>query len=143
MEQRSDGRKPMKKRKPIRRKNRKGRRRLAGFVALLLMIGVVAVLSMTVLFQTKVIVVEGETRYAKEDILRASGLKIGDNLFMQNREEAEQNLPVTLPYLRAAKVKIHLPDQLTIRVEETVPVVAFKTRSGIVLVDDTNKVLDV
>lgn len=144
MEQReSSGRKPMKRRKPIRRKSRRRRRIVTAFLALLGMGGVMVTLSMTVLFQTKFIEVSGETRYSAEDIIRLSGLKTEENLFMQDRETAEKNLPVELPYLKEVTVKIQLPDQLTIAVEETVPTVALKTPRGIVLADAQNKALEV
>lgn len=101
-----------------------------------------AVLSLTVLFQVDTIAVSGETRYSQEEIIEASGLKTGDNLFLSDTATAEAALPHKLPYLQSVKVSRSFPAQLNIEVQEATVAGAISQQSGYLLISPQGKALE-
>ena len=77
--------KPVKRRPPLSAAERRRRRRRRMFFfyifLFLAVIGTAVTLSLTVLFRVERIEVQGESRYSAEQIVQASGLETGGNLF--------------------------------------------------------------
>ena len=64
--------------------------------------------------------VTGTERYTEKDVIEASGIQLGDNLFLLNKYEAARSIAEQLPYIDIEDIRIRreLPDTLLIDVAE-------------------------
>ena len=85
-------------------------------VAVVLMLGLT--LSLTVFFKTEQFKVTGDTQYSSEEIINASGIALGENIFLADKETASQNIVNAFPYVAGADVSFSLPDTITIKIAE-------------------------
>jgi len=98
------------------------------FVKLLLfmgVLGVVALLSATVLFPVRDCRAEGRTSYTEEQFADALGL--GEeklNLFTANKAALTERIHAALPYARVVKIARRLPGTLVLTVEARAPALA-------------------
>ena len=99
----------------------------------LVVIGTALTLSLTVLFRVETIEVKGESRYSAEEILKASGLETGGNLFLADIDSASDAVEKKLPYIGKAEIRRVLPSSLEIEVSK-------EQVAGVVL-DDTQYIL--
>lgn len=103
-----------------RRKAKKAKRRKAAlkrFLVLLCVVAVItlAVLSLTVFFPIGKITVDSkDCIYTSEEIIKASGIKKGENLWMSGLD-AEENIPIKLPFIANAEVKRKFPSSIVIK----------------------------
>lgn len=85
-------------------------------------VGVVVVLgitlSLTVFFKTARFEVNGKTRYDKQDIINACGIKEGENIFIADKKRASENIVNAFPYIAQADVSFGFPDRIVIDVTE-------------------------
>ena len=103
-----------------RRRNR-NRHRRGRFGFLYKMLSVLAICgaiiaALTLFFRVDSIVITGEERYSEQEIVDATGLRIGDNLFLLNKYAIAEDLLKKLPYITAVRINRELPDTLTIDV---------------------------
>ena len=63
---------------------------------------------------------EEAERYTEKDVIEASGIQLGDNLFLLNKYEAARSIAEQLPYIDIEDIRIRreLPDTLLIDVAE-------------------------
>lgn len=87
-------------------------------LAVLMMLGIGIGLSLTVFFNIAAITVEGESRYTEKEIIAASKVEIGDNLFRLTPSRVERAVIKQFPYIESAAIKRVLPDGLIIKVRE-------------------------
>ncbi len=108
----------------------------------LLVIGVAILLCFTVLFKLETVSVSGSSRYSAEEIIKASGLVKGENLFRQDLDKASSQVEETLPYIGEAQVSRKLPAEIVITVSEAqiAGVVEFEGQK--ILLDAKGKVLE-
>lgn len=102
------------------RKRKRGRRRF-GLLFKVLCAGALvaaATLGATVFFQVETIGVVGNNRYTAEEIIAASGVEIGDNLFQMNKNQISQRILQQLPYIGEVSPQRSLPSTLTLQVKE-------------------------
>lgn len=74
---------------------------------------------MSVFFKITKIEVSGNSLYSAEEIIAASGIEEGDNLFFINRISAGSRVVVKLPYVDSVKISRGLPNLITIEVTES------------------------
>lgn len=98
-------------------------------------------LSMSVFFKVTVIEVEGNSLYSAEEIIEASGVESGDNLFFVNRFTAGSRIISRLPYVDNVMVDRGLPNRVTIRVEESCAIAYIRVEGEAWLLDQNGKVL--
>lgn len=125
------------------RRRRRRRRNIVFYTALfLLVIGVAILLCFTVLFKLETVSVSGSSRYSAEEIIKASGLVKGENLFRQDLDKASSQVEETLPYIGEAQVSRKLPAEIVITVSEAqiAGVVEFEGQK--ILLDAKGKVLE-
>ncbi len=125
------------------RRRRRRRRNIVFYTALfLLVIGVAILLCFTVLFKLEMVSVSGSSRYSAEEIIKASGLVKGENLFRQDLDKASSRVEETLPYIGEAQVSRKLPAEIVITVSEAqiAGVVEFEGQK--ILLDAKGKVLE-
>ena len=100
------------------------RRRRKGRYAFLLKIfsfavGVIALIAaLTMFFKMEQIVITGNDRYSQEEVLLASGLKVGDNLYLMNKFAVKERIFSALPYVETVAIHRQLPDTLVIELKE-------------------------
>lgn len=102
------------------RKRKRGRRRFGLLFKLLCGAALVAAatLGATVFFQVETIAVVGNSRYTAQEVIDASGVQIGDNLFQMNKNQISQRILQQLPYVGEVSPQRGLPSTLTIQVTE-------------------------
>ena len=108
------------KKAAIRKKKRRRRRRLTAlFVFLLASAVTLYILSLTVFFKIDGITVENNVLYSEGEIISASQVKPGDNLFALNSSKIEDRITKTLPFVQEVKLKKQLPSKLSLIIAET------------------------
>jgi cell division protein FtsQ len=88
---------------------------LVSFLAVV--VGIIFVLS--VLLRVNEIRVEGNEHYTPQEIINATGLETGDNIFFFDKFSTISRAYTKLPYLEEVTVERRLPGTLTIRVVES------------------------
>lgn len=92
-------------------------------------------LAMSVFFVVTDIEVEGNARYTDDEIILASGLEKGENLFFINRYDAASRIFNKLPYVNDVMVARELPSRVVISVTES-------SAMGYVTLEDQYWVID-
>lgn len=120
------------------RHNRKRKRRRGRFgvlFKLLCLAALVAALTFgaTVFFQVENIAVTGNSRYTQEEIIAASGVQVGDNLFRMSKKQISEQILHQLPYVESVSILRGLPSTITFQVTEwdaVAQVEVYGTQSG-------------
>lgn len=126
-----------------RRRYRRKRRfgflyKLLAFFALL----VALVMGATVFFRVEEIVVTGNVRYTRQEVMDASGVLLGDNLFGMNKFDTARQIRRELPYVEAVNIRRGWPDALVITVTECLPAARVAGEDGEWLISRSGKVLE-
>ena len=77
------------------------------------------IFGMSVFFRVSKVEVTGNSLYTEEEIVAASGIESGDNLFFINRFSAAGRILVRLPYVEDATVTRLLPNKVVIDISES------------------------
>lgn len=99
-------------------RRRPGRAKLYGpaaFLALCLAL----VFAMSIFFRVSRIEVRGNAYYSSDEIISASGIEEGDNLFFINQFSVMSRLFSRLPYVESASVTRYLPNRVIIDISES------------------------
>ena len=100
--------------------NRRPRRRSSFSGPLMFAVAIVAaIFVMSVFFRVSDIQVKGNIHYTPEEIIRASAIEEGDNLFFFDRIAAISRALSKLPYIEDIAVERRLPNKVIITVEES------------------------
>lgn len=129
--------------KKKRKKQRHGSYILYYFLCGIVAVAVVAVLSVTVLFNIKRYEVIGDTQYTDEEIIAAAGIELGENLLRIDIDEAENNIISKLVYIDDAKIGRGFPDKLVITAEPAVPLANFYISGKYYLISEAGRVLEI
>lgn len=126
-----------------RRRYRRKRRfgflyKLLALIALL----VALVMGATVFFRVEEIVVAGNVRYDQQEIVDASGVLRGDNLFGMNKFDTARQIRQKLPYVEGVNIRRGFPDTLIITVTECLPAARVTGEDGEWLISRSGKVLE-
>ena len=113
------------------------------FATLCIAVGIV--MSFTVFFRIDLIKVssnEATSRYAEDDIIRTSGITLGDNLFRLDGKEIKERLLKTYPYIEEVSFKRMLPSIMEIKLTMSEPFAAIDIGEWNLVVDKNGRVLD-
>ena len=130
-----------------RRTNKRKRRNrgrfgfLYKFVSFLLIV-VVVVAGCVVFFRVEEVAVAGQSQYSAGEIVAASGIGTGDNLFALNKYQAARNIYTALPYVDGVSIRRTLPNGLLITVTECVPALLIQGPTSWWVVDGKGKILE-
>ena len=99
---------------------RRNRGRFGPLFKLLCAVAVIVALTVgaTVFFRVETVTVTGNQRYTQEEIVAASGIQLGDNLYSLNKVRIDRNLRTTLPYIGNLTINRALPSTIVITVTE-------------------------
>lgn len=128
-----------------RNSNRRHRRGRFGFLYKLLSILAICaaiIMALTLFFRVDTVEISGEERYSEAQILKASGIKTGDNLFLLNKFNVANQLLKELPYIEEVRINRKLPDTLTIQVAECSQVMAVVQDGTAWLISPSGKIVD-
>ncbi len=106
------------RRRGVHRKRFGGWSLIRKFVSLALVTAAV-VMALILFFRIGTIRVEGVEHYSEQEILQASGLELGDNLYLMNKDRVSERVYSTLPYIRKVRIYRELPSTLVIEVQES------------------------
>lgn len=121
----------------------RNRKILAGFIALVLIAGIGAALSMTVLFNISSIkVTKKGSYYSEQEIISASGLDIGKNMIRTDFDSAAARIETMLPYVLEADIQKNFSGAVTITVKDNKAAMIFAVKNGFALADADGKVLE-
>lgn len=124
-----------------RRKNR-GRfgflYKLFSFVIILMVVAAGCV----VFFRVSDLVVSGESKYTREEIITASGIEIGDNLFLISRLGTARQILSKLPYVDEVSIRRALPDGVVLTVTECTPAALIEGNGSWWVIDSKGKILE-
>ena len=125
------------------KKRRKKRRKLVFYTLLtIFMVLIITVLSLTVFFNINKFTVEGNSHYSADEIISASGLETGQNMFRLNKFEIIESLKASLPYLSEVTIRRALPSCIQITVTESQPFAYLNSAGTFYIVDENLKILE-
>lgn len=141
--QREEDERLAEKRDERKARQRRAKKRQRVFVTVFLIVlfaAILIVVSRTPLFEIRTVSVEGNECVATEDILSASGLSKGDNIFDRLSAKSEEAIR-HLPYISTVSVKKKLPATVVIRVTEEREYAAVVFPERTVLIDRNGKTI--
>ncbi|MBR2934980.1 MAG: FtsQ-type POTRA domain-containing protein [Oscillospiraceae bacterium] len=129
------------------RHNRRRYKRRARFGFLYKLLAVIAMLAAvvmgaTVFFRVEEMVVTGNQRYTAAQIIDATGIVQGDNLFGMNKFETARQIRRQLPYVEGVNIRRGWPDTLIITVTECEAAARVTGEKGQWLISRSGKVLE-
>lgn len=135
--------KKKKQKQPLTPKQR--RRRHALTYALIFTVAVVIglILSLTVLFKTEKINIEGNSLYEEDKIILLSGVQMEQNIFIAKFGSTPEKISDSLPYIEEAWVDFKIPDTITITVKNATPAYMVVSNNKYYVISDKGKILSV
>ena len=111
-----------------KRNKRRRKGRFAAFYRVLCFVLIVAALAAAaaVFFKAEHLEVSGNSRYSDQDVIRASGIEQGSNLYAINKYKVAGQITSALPYVESVKIYRRLPDTLCMEVEECSDLLAIR-----------------
>lgn len=102
------------------RTRRRGRSRFGFLLKVLCVLTLLVALTVgaTVFFRVEQVVVSGNSRYTQEDVVAATGIQLGDNLYRMNKYQINQEVRQALPYVNELNIVRKLPNTVLITVTE-------------------------
>lgn len=111
-------------------------------IVLLLLLSVGIALSLTVFFPIETIEVSGNTRYAEGELIEASGVAVGNNIFCFRAKSAGERVAEAFPYVEKAKVTRIFPHTVSISITEAEADTAIETEDGYLLLSRRGRILE-
>lgn len=130
------------KKKPLNKRQRKLQNVLLAIGIALGVLVVGLVLSLTVLFRCEKIVVEGVTRYDENEIISASTLDYGQNIFLADKATASEMIEAKYPYIEEAEIRMSIPNTLKITVTEASPEYYIQDGTRYYIISKDSKLLE-
>jgi cell division protein FtsQ len=130
-----------------RRKRRNNRRRRGSFSFLYKMLSIIlicgAILAALVyFFKVDKVEITGNSRYSTEEVLSASGVTEGQNLFLLNKYHVAEEIFGKLSYVESVQINRRLPDTICIAVTECTSVAAVQQEGSTYLISGTGKIVE-
>lgn len=99
---------------------RRERGRLSRLIQLLFALALLAAVTVgaTVFFRVEQVLVTGNHRYTQEEIVAATGISPGDNLFHMNKFAIQERMLEEMPYLEHILIRRSLPSTIEVTVSE-------------------------
>ena len=129
------------------RRNNRRRRRRGRFAFLYQLLSVCLILAAilagcVVFFKVEEVAVSGQSKYTAEEIIQASGIERGDNLFLLNKVRVYRRILNSLPYVDQVSLRRGLPDTVVITVSECVPAFCLEWEGSWWILDGKGKLLE-
>ncbi|WP_270646543.1 cell division protein FtsQ/DivIB [Paeniclostridium hominis] len=102
-------------RKSRYRINKRGKITIYSFILLIILLIYICISSS--IFDLKEVTLKGNDKIVRDDIIKISSIKIGNNLFQYNINEIKKNI-LKNPYINYVKVSRKIPNKLIIEIKE-------------------------
>lgn len=109
--------------------------------AVVLVIGII--LSLTVLFKTEKIEVEGNNFYSDEQVISFANVALQNNIFVGKITATPDKIVEKLPYVESARVDFVVPDTIKITIKDAVPSYVIINEGKFLLISSKGRILDV
>ena len=128
----------------MRRSHRRRRGRFAFLLKVFAFIVAAAAMlwAVALFFRMDHIAVSGNERYSEAEVLAASGLQTGGNLYFLNKFDVKEAIFEQLPYVETIRINRKLPDTLLIEVSECKAAAGVQSETGLWLISDRGKLLE-
>ncbi|MGE4353716.1 MAG: cell division protein FtsQ/DivIB [Oscillospiraceae bacterium] len=124
-------------------KPRGQRRKRKGYAPLsFILVCAAVILCVSFLFRVKTIEVIGSTVYPDEEIILASGIQEGDNLFFINRSSAASRIISKLPAVDNAVVDRVMPNRIRITIKESASIAYIDIQGDLWSLDHSMRFLE-
>ena len=130
------------RKKPLTPKQIKRRRIILYSSIFLIVLIIGTILSLTVLFKTENIVVEGDDYYYDDQVIAFSGVELQQNIFIAAMGSTPESISENLPYVESAVVNFTIPDTITIKIVDAVPSYVIKNGDSYLLISSKGRILD-
>ena len=100
------------------------------------------ILSLTVLFKSEQITVDGNARYSTEDIAKASKIELGENIFLTDKKTPSKLIVDNFPYVESADVGFVIPNTISINIKEAQPSYAVRYNDVYYLISTKGRILE-
>lgn len=132
-----------KKAQEIKRKKIERNLKIAKYTFLSLCILAIIIFAMTSpLFNIKQIIVEGNEKITKDEIISLSQINIEENTYKTNMKKAQKNI-LENPYIKNVEIKRSLPSKVIIKVEERKATFMLEYGNGYVYVNNQGYILEI
>lgn len=132
----------MARRSRYNRRRRQGRFSFLYKILIFVMICAAIAVALALFFKVETITVTGNSRYTRQQITEAGGIRIGDNMFFLNKYRAADAITSSLPYVETVQISRSLPSTLTITVRECTAPAAVQQEGKLWLLSGDGKVVD-
>ena len=99
-------------------------------------------LALSVFFRVSKITVDGNSFYTEEQIIQASGIEDGDNMFFVNRFSAASRIFAKLPYVQKVTISRKLPNHVIIEIAESQELAYVVSGDTYWAIDSNGKVME-
>jgi len=103
---------------------------------------IIVIFGVSVFFRVTTIEVTGSSRYTADEIIAASGLQVGDNLFLVDGAAAARKITTSKPYVAEVKIERRIPDIAVIEVTESVAFAVIADGADYWKIDSTGRILE-
>lgn len=124
-----------------KRKKRRKKHYLLRFLVLIALIAGAYVFLTSPVFSIDQITIEGNTLMSDDDIIKLSGVKVGDNMFKQTGHKVKEALTEN-KYIADVKVSRELPNIYKIKITERQPVIAVSYNGKYIILDEEGYAVD-
>ena len=128
--------------KPMTSRQVRIRRILITAAILLSVIAIGVILSLTVLFKTEKIVVEGCSYYYDDHIINYSNVSLQQNIFIAKMNSTPEEIVRNFAYVEDARVDFSIPDTITITITDAKPAYYMVEGNNYLLLSAKGRVLE-
>lgn len=116
---------------------------LFSLIAILVSIVVALKFALDSVFKVKNISVQGSTLYDDSEIVKASGIKVGDSIIFSNMKLCEENICKNLDYVDSAKINRDFFGNVTIELEAAKVSFSINQDEKYYLISEKDKILEI
>lgn len=103
---------------------------------------IMLILSLTIFFNIEKITVTGDGQFDEAEIITASGLEYGENMFLTKMSRHAEQIMQDVVYLEACEVKRKLPTGIEISVTVCQPLACLEAENDYLIMSTTGKIFD-
>lgn len=132
-----------KKEQEIRKQKRIKKFKIAKYVALVICILAIIIGTMaSPLFNVKEIIVQGNEKITKDEIINLSEITLDENTYKINKSKSEKKI-LEKPYIKTVEIKRELPSKIVITVEERIATYMIEYGNAYVYINNQGYILEV
>lgn len=121
---------------------RRGNRTLHYILIITFLLAAGITLSLTVFFQIDSVTAVGTDKYPPDDIVAASGIQVGDNMFRVDSKAVTENILDKFPYIESVEVTRKLPHAIQLQLTQCVAAGALSDGGDYLIIARDGKVLE-